>query len=205
MKNLVDKLYLLLPIVLWPMVFLVFRNIFVYAMFFATLILATFSLLRYRDLLKFTRGNKLPKILAAAAAAAAVLYLIFYFGYFATQLVGLSGSVADVYNMLYSLNSKLVLGVLLIFIGIFEEIYWRGGVQSFAEKKFKKMKGTAWIISALYYGGVHLFTLNPILAISALFVGLVTAFVANRYGLLASMLTHILWIEAVVVFLPICV
>ncbi len=203
MKNTFDKIYLLLPVLLWPIVFIEFKSVFVYAMFFATLLLAVLSLLRYRKFLPFTKSSGPNIILTVGILAAIILYLIFYFGYFASAIVGPKGSVLDVYSMLYAQNPKLVLGILLIFIGIFEEIYWRGGVQSFAEKRIKILKGSPWLISTLYYAAVHLFTLNPILAVSAFFVGLVTSLVAYKYGLIASMITHVLWIEAVVVFLPI--
>lgn len=197
-----DYLYFLLPMLLWPITFIVLRSVFVYSMLVSVLILASLTLYRNRKLIKWRTKGYLATALIGIGFAVA-LYLIFYFGnYLATDL-GLGGSVNAVYAMLYALKDRALLVILLAFIGVFEEIYWRGGVQGYAEKKTKMFRKYPWVLSTFYYSLVHVSTLNPILVIAAFFVGIVTSLVAYKYGIVASTFTHIIWIEAVVVFLPI--
>ncbi|MDE1847010.1 MAG: CPBP family intramembrane metalloprotease [Candidatus Micrarchaeota archaeon] len=193
--------YFLLPLLLWPLTFIVFRSMFVYAMLLSTFALAAFTIYKYKGYIRWKGGSYLQTILAGIIFAVA-LYLIFYFGYFASSAMGLKGSVANVYAMLYSQSNRLLLVVSLAFIGLFEEIYWRGGVQGFASKT-KRFSAFPWVISTAYYTAVHLSTLNPILVVAAFVVGLSTSLIANRYGIISSAISHIIWIEAVVVFLPI--
>ncbi len=192
--------YLALPLALWPLSFIVLRSSFIYAMCASTFVLASFSLIRYRGRIKW--GTLSPSSLAAGVVGAVVLYLLFLFGYVAAPLVGLSGSVAGAFGMIYAANTKAELVFLLALIGVFEEIYWRGGIQGIASGKGGLMGRMPWAAAAAYYTLVHISTLNPILVIAALFVGLMTSLIAHKYGIIASTLTHILWIEAIIVFLP---
>lgn len=198
----IDILYFILPLILWPLVFITFKNSFVYAMTIAALVLAVFSLWRQRGLIAWKKKGVL-QIVAAGAIGAVVLYLIFLAGYYLSIAAGLVGYVSLIYTMIYSEASKLTIFVLLAFIGLFEEIYWRGGLQGYAAKHTKTFRSMPWLASTIYYALVHLATLNPILALAALFVGLVTSLIADRYGILASAIAHIAWIEAIIIFLPV--
>ena len=194
-------IYLLLPLLLWPLTFIVFGSKFVYAMFFSVLILASLSLYKYGKYIKWnTMGY--AKTAMAGVLFAFALYLIFVAGYHVSAAVGLNSSVTDVYSMLYAQNNLAILVILLAFIGLFEEIYWRGGLQGLAGKS-RRFGRVPWMASTAYYTIVHIATLNPILVIAAFAVGLVTSIVAYRYGILASSISHILWIEAIIVFIPI--
>jgi len=119
--------------------------------------------------------------------------------------LGIGGLVGNVYQMIYGSVAKMRLIVLLFFIAIFEEIYWRGALQAYVKKNSKILTNYTWIITALYYGLVHIAALNLILVVAALVVGFVTSFVAEKYGILSSIITHIVWIELIVVFLPVMI
>lgn len=193
-----DYIFLLLPIVLWPISFRLLKSVFVYAMFCSTLILALISLYLHRKIIPWKRLSNPLLIVFTGIFGAIILSAIFFLGNFAATAVGLHSYVAAVYTSLYNIPNKIVLAILLAFIAIFEEIYWRGALQAFFEKNVKAFAGTPWILGTAYYTLVHIATLNPILVIAAFAVGLVTSIFAYRYGILSSIIIHILWIEAVV-------
>ena len=197
-----DYVYFLLPLVLWPLTFIVFSKNFVYAMSVSTAILAAFSLIRYRDKILF-RSKSIAKIVGFGAAGAVALYLLFVAGYYIALFTGNVAYVTDVYTLIYSQAQTIVLVLLLAIIGICEEMYWRGGLQGFVRKNSKVFKGMPWVASSLYYAAVHISTFNPILVIAAFFVGLMTSILAERYGIAASSIAHIAWIEAIIIFLPV--
>jgi len=199
-----DILYLALPLVLWPLVFIVFQNLFVYAMSVATLILASLTAWRYRKLVKLRSGRAL-RIVSVGIVGAVLLYLVFYAGYYLAVAAGLVSYVNLVYSMIYAQGSKLLIFALLAVIGICEEIYWRGGLQGYVAKSSSRFSKSPWILTTAYYSLVHLATLNPILVLAAFFVGLITSFSANRYGIAASIIAHVAWIEAIIIFLPVIV
>ena len=199
-----DLLYLALPLVLWPLSFVVLRSEFIYALAASTALLAALTLLFYRKSIKWTRGSSKLAVVLFGASSAFVLYLIFVAGGMLTTALGAGSYVASVYASIYGTQGKGALTMLLLaVIGIFEEIYWRGGVQGYAESHFTRFAKAPWIASAAYYAFVHTSTLNPILVVAALVVGLVAGIVAHKAGILASIITHVLWIEAIVVFFPV--
>ncbi|MDE1854885.1 MAG: CPBP family intramembrane metalloprotease [Candidatus Micrarchaeota archaeon] len=199
-----DLVYLALPLVLWPLSFIVLQSVFIYALAASTAVLACLSLLLYMDKIVWSRGSSKIIVLIFGAAAAIVLYAIFVFGGAAASALGLGSYVSSVYASIYGSQGKGLSTIfLLALIGLFEEIYWRGGVQGYAAAKSKRFAKVPWVASTAYYTFVHIATLNPILVVSALFVGLCTGIVAHKAGILASTVTHILWIEAIVVFFPV--
>ncbi len=198
----IDIIYLVLPVILWPLVFIVFQGYFVYAMSVATLVLAVFSLWKFRKSIKWNSG-KTQWVISAGIIGAILLYLVFLAGYYLAAASGLGSYVGLIYSMIYAQGSKIVVFALLAVIGICEEIYWRGGLQGYVQKHSKRFKNAPWIVTTAYYSLVHLSTLNPILVLAAFFVGLITSLTANRYGIAASAIAHILWIEAIIIFLPV--
>jgi uncharacterized protein len=198
----IDIIYLALPILLWPIVFLGFPNLFVYAMSVATLILAIFTLVMHKELIQWKKTKKYVPIILSGLMGAAILYFVFVAGAYLAGYFGLFSYVQLVYSMIYAQASKVVIFLLLALIGICEEIYWRGGVQAFA-KKSRLFKNMPWLGTTIYYSLVHIPTLNPILVLAAFFVGLVTSLIADRYGIFGSMIAHIAWIECIIIFLPV--
>ncbi|MGC8479169.1 MAG: CPBP family intramembrane glutamic endopeptidase [Candidatus Micrarchaeia archaeon] len=197
-----DYIYFGLPLILWPLSFILFSNYFVYAMTISTVILATITLLKYKDILKVKSGS-IKKILLWGAIGAAVLYLIFLVGYYLSIATNTVFYVVKVYKLIYIEAQPIFLFILLAIIGICEEFYWRGGVQALIRKKSKLFKKMPWVGAALYYGLIHISTLNPILVLAALFVGIVTSILAEKYGILSSMIAHVVWIEFIIIFLPV--
>jgi membrane protease YdiL (CAAX protease family) len=199
----IDLLYFVLPIVLWPVVFLVFNASFIYAMSVAAVILALFTVWRHREFITWKKKKSFIKIITMGIIGAIILYLIFLMGYYLATYLGLVQYVHLVYSLIYSQASTMAIAILLALIGICEEIYWRGGVQGYIEKNSKRFKSIPWAISTAYYSIVHLTTLNPILVLAAFFVGLTTSLLAKRYGIAASAIAHVFWIEAIIIFLPV--
>ncbi len=199
-----EYLYLALPLILWPMSFIIFSNYFVYAMSISTLILAIFTLAKYKKNIKVKSGS-IKKILLFGSLGAVILYLIFLGGYYLTILTGTVIYVREIYSLIYSQAQTIFLFILLAVIGICEEIYWRGGVQGLIRKKSKIFNKVPWLGSSIFYGLIHLSTLNPILVLAAFFVGLVTSLIAEKYGIIGSAIAHVAWIEAIIIFLPVLV
>lgn len=197
-----DYIYLGLPLILWPLTFIVFSNYFVYAMTFSTVLLASITLLKYKKSLRITQGTLLKGVLFGLLGAF-ILYLIFLGGYYLTLLTGTVLYVKDVYSLIYLQAQTILLFILLAIIGICEEIYWRGGVQALIRKHSKLFKNVPWLGAALFYGLIHISTLNPILVLAALFVGFVTSILAEKYGIISSMFAHVFWIEFIIILLPV--
>jgi hypothetical protein len=201
MKRLV-WLYLLLPLLLWPISFILLRQYFAYAMLASSFLLALLTVLAYKKVVFVKgRGLLLPVVLGIVGAIA--LYLLFWVGGLSLYSLGFYSGIVAIYSMIGSQGGGWVLAVGLAFIAIFEEIYWRYGLMRLFGEMDGRLARFSWLVAAFYYGAVHLLTLNFILAGAALFVGLVTAWIANKKGVLASIITHIVWIELIVVLFPI--
>ena len=201
MRGKYEIAYLLLPLLLWPLSFLVFKSEFIYAMLGSTFLLAMLTIYRYRKSINWNTGS-IPMNVLIGIGSAAVLYLAFVLGYLFLNGIGFSGGVANVYSSIYGQNSGVTLVVALALIGVFEEIYWRGGIMSIVKKR-KLFLAIPWTSAVLYYTAVHLLSLNLVLVGAAFVVGLVLAPLAYKRGILPSIIAHIVWIEAIVVFLPI--
>jgi uncharacterized protein len=204
-KNIKELVFILLPILLWPISFILLRSIFIYALLGSVFILAGMSLLFYKKSIPWKKLKDNKIIILAGIVGAILLYLIFFFGNFATSILGINGLVGNVYQMIYGSVPKLPLVILLFFIAIFEEIYWRGALQTYIKNNSKMFHKHSWLLATIYYGLVHIASLNPILVLAALLVGLVTSLIADRYGIVSSIITHIVWIELIVVFLPVMI
>ncbi len=199
-----DIAYLIAPVLLWPIVFVLLRGIFVYAMLVAAVSLALFTLLRYRRYIKLSyNGGSYLSMIWLGILGSIALYLAFFIGYQLTVLLGLNGYVSLVYTMLYSQGSRILVAPILAIIGVSEEIYWRGGLQGYLRKNSRLFRKMPWLGSTLWYSAVHLLTFNPILALAAFFVGIITGIVAERYGIVASSIAHIAWLEAIILIIPI--
>ena len=199
----IDAVFLLLPILLWPITFIVLKSVFIYSMFVSTLILALISLYYYGGMIRW-RVKSVGVTVLVGIIGAIVLYLIFYLGNYLTVYLGINGLVSNVYAMIYADVPQIPLAILLIFIGLFEEIYWRGALQGFVRGRASNFLSTMpWVLTTLYYASVHISTLNIVLVGAAFFVGLVTSIIADRYGIISSMITHIVWIELIVLIIPV--
>ncbi len=194
-------LFILLPLLLWPMVFILLSSVFIYAMLCATIILSSISYYLYKGRIKWHVG--ITKSLLAGVIGAVLLYMLFYVGYQATIALGMQKDVGNVYAMIYGNAPAFILFPVLAIIGICEEIYWRGGMQVYLKDAKSIFMRYPWIFAAFYYGLIHLSTLNIILVGAAMLVGILTNIIAYRYGILASIITHVAWIWMIVIFIPI--
>lgn len=197
----IDMIFLFLPLLLWPITFILLKNIFIYSMLISTFILAVISLIIHRDVIRWRHKN-IYLTLAMGIFGAVILYSIFYFGNILTIYMHINNSVSNIYSMIYKDVPLIPLAIILMFIGIFEEIYWRGALQGYIEKNVKIFSALPWMGTTIYYSLIHLSTLNFVLVGAAFLVGLVTSVIAYRYGILSSMITHIVWIEMIVIFIP---
>ena len=193
MDNYLKTLYFTLPFILWPLTFIVFKPYFMISMFFSTLLLSGVTLYFFREHIDWGEPSK---SLISGIISAITLYLIFYTGNYIAGIIGLGNYVAEVYKMIRTVKNIYTLLIGLALIGLFEEIYWRGGLQG----EFKD--SYAWIKSTIPYTIVHISTLNPILVVAALIVGLILGLTAQYFGLTASIISHITWLELIIVIIP---
>ncbi len=200
--KLIELLFILLPLLLWPLTFIVLNTIFIYAMLVSVIILAIISLHIYGRQIKWS-NNGIIRTIIIGIIGALILYLLFYIGYYATILLGIQKGVSNVYTMIYGNAPTLILMPTLALIGICEEIYWRGALQVYVKKKSRFFRKMPWVAGAMYYGLIHLSTLNIVLFAAAIIVGIVTSIIAYKYGILSSIITHVVWIEAIVILFPI--
>ena len=198
-----DFVLVILPALLWPISFILLHSIFIYALLGSVIVLATVSLLFYKQIISWGKLKNTALLIAIGIIGAAALYAIFYFGNFAASAIGIGGLVDNIYNMIYGNVAKVQLVVLLAFIGLFEEIYWRGALQSYVKRNSRVFKNIPWVATTIYYTVVHISALNPILVVAAFLVGLITSIIADRYGIISSIITHIVWIELIVVLIPV--
>ena len=193
--------YIALPLVLWPLSFDVFSRYFVYGMAISTLLLGSLSLAWFRDRLRWVRVNAVITVVLGVVMAG-ILYLIFIGGYALLRFMGLGNYVALVYEMVRDMADAYALSIALVIIGFMEEVYWRGGLQELARGLGGVFSREPWLASMIYYTLIHISTLNPALVAGAFAVGLVDGILADKAGLTASILTHIIWLELMIVLLP---
>ena len=188
---------LTIPFILWP---IVFNRVF--TDFWSGLAIATATLLILS--VKINHGLDLPSgvpWLILGAASAFIMYGGFYFGFQVTKgIAAFSGGISSVYQLKTS-YPILVIAALLVFpIGPGEEIYWRGLIQ-------RKLQGSgqkyAWILQAIPYTLIHLFTLNPPLLVTALIGGLAWGYLYRLSGSITpNILSHTIFDLLIFVVLP---
>jgi CAAX protease family protein len=189
-------LTLIIPFVLWPIVFNRILTDFWSGLAIATAILLILSA-------KINRGLYLSASvpwIVLGAASGFIMYGGFFLGFQATRgIAAFSGGISSIYQL--KTSSLLFIGALLVFpIGPGEEIYWRGLIQ-------RKLQGTgrryAWILQAIPYTLIHAFTLNPPLLITALIGGLAWGYLYKLSGSITpSILSHTIFDLLIFVILP---
>ncbi len=189
-KNISHMLLFTIPLIVWPLVFVILKNTFLYSMGLATTFLGLTTVLFFKnDLIHLlingqNQKSKLKSIFIGVVSSF-VLYIIFLLGGKISYYLGFGNLVLSIYDMVLSIN-KIILSVALIIIGVMEEIYWRGFIQGI----FINDTPYPWILSSIYYSMVHIVTFNYILVIAALIVGLITGYIAYQFGIVPSIITH---------------
>ncbi|MBQ6254538.1 MAG: CPBP family intramembrane metalloprotease [Bacteroidales bacterium] len=117
------------------------------------------------------------------------------------------GEVDLVYSMRQGIPSWVIAALLLLLIGPAEELFWRGYVQRTLSRTLggKRPEDKAFVITALVYALVHVWSLNFMLIMAALVAGCVWGLIYRiRPGMLPALIvSHALWDVLVFIVLPI--
>jgi len=189
--------YIIIPFILWPISFLILKQYFIISMLISTTILGISTLLLCKEFIILKPNHK---AFSYGFLGAFILYLIFVAGDVSSEYLGLGIYIDNVYVLIRNLGDKAILSLALVWIGLMEELYWRGGLQGLLSKL---IQDKSWLASSLLYMLVHIVTANPILIIASLIVGLVMAILADLYGLVAPITAHIIWLEFIIVLFPV--
>ena len=115
--------------------------------------------------------------------------------------------VDSVYAMKTGLPSWLIAVLLLCLIGPAEELFWRGYVQRTMGRILggKNPEDKAFILTAVIYALVHIWSFNFMLIMAALVAGLVWGLIyrLRPQTLPALIISHALWDALVFILLPI--
>ncbi len=115
--------------------------------------------------------------------------------------------VDSVYAMKNGLPTWLIAVLLLCLIGPAEELFWRGYVQRTMGRILggKNPEDKAFILTAVIYALVHIWSFNFMLIMAALVAGLVWGLIyrLRPQALPALIISHALWDALVFVLLPI--
>lgn len=115
--------------------------------------------------------------------------------------------VDSVYAMKTGLHAWLIAVLLLCLIGPAEELFWRGYVQRTMGHILggKNPEDKAFILTAVIYALVHIWSFNFMLIMAALVAGLVWGLIyrLRPQALPALIISHALWDALVFVLLPI--
>jgi CAAX protease family protein len=140
-----------------------------------------------------------PLAIVFGIASAVLLYLFFWSGYQVLKgFPQFAGTISSVYSLKGAEPVSFIASVLLFPIGPTEEIYWRGFIQNALAKRLSTRSSI--LLTSAVYGSIHVPTLNPSLIFVAFIGGLVWGYVYHRWGLAASMVSHVLWDEMIFVF-----
>ena len=197
MDRKINLIYILLPFILWPIAFIILRDIFLISMAISTGLIGILSITLYRD--RISLGG-LRGLLIIGPPGSIILYFIFYIGDILADILYLSGYIDEVYVMVGSAGDKSILLAGLVWIGFMEELYWRGGLQGL----FRDVYGARypWIYSSILYSTVHISTLNPILIISSLIIGLFLGLISEYHGVAATIFIHVSWLILILLIYP---
>ena len=116
--------------------------------------------------------------------------------------------VDSIYSMKTGLPTAVIAALLLLVIGPAEEFFWRGYVQRTMGKLFegrKSLQDKAFVVTAVIYALVHVWSLNFMLVMAALVAGVVWGLLyrLRPQMLPALIVSHALWDALVFVWMPI--
>ena len=136
--------------------------------------------------------------------SAATLYGVFFLGNTLAPYImpGAHAEVAGIYNLGSGMSRVWVMLLLLFITGPGEEIFWRGFLQEELERKWGAVY--AWLTASAIYGGVHIFSGNPMLIAAALVAGLFWGgLYAWKKDLAALIVSHSLWSAFIFAVFPV--
>lgn len=137
-------------------------------------------------------------------SSAVLLYAVFLAGHAAAPYV-LSAADLQV-GRIYELGegtSKIWIALLLLLVtGPGEEIFWRGFLQEHLQRRLGAVPG--FLAASLVYGGVHVFSRNPMLILAALTAGVFWGgFYLWKKDLAALIVSHAVWSAVIFAVAPI--
>ena len=134
--------------------------------------------------------------------------LLLYFIFWTASLLmtgyspALKGQIVSLYSLKQQLAEWKIAALLFFVIAPGEEIFWRGMVQRLAETNFGAISG--WIIAAILYGAVHLWSGNLLLSAAAVVAGLYWGYLYRRFGTLwPGIVSHAIWSLLIFILYPI--
>ena len=175
---------------------------FWYSMSCAALILSVLTIWLSQDLKHQFQVNRRDIIIGIASAA--LLWIIFYIGDAISKWMFdfADMQVNNIYRIKDNENIFFIGIVLTFLIGPAEEFFWRGYLQHMLTKKHGKY--VAYILTALMYALVHIWSFNFMLIMAAFICGLFWGLLyLYRHNMVTNILSHSLWDVIIFILLPI--
>ncbi len=192
---------ILLPFLLWFIIFIVSPFSFWFMMMSAVIILNVYIIIiRGYNILP---GNFKKEDIIWGIISAFLLYLIFAIGYtlFSQILPNFNDKIEQVYQLRNNYNNFYLIFILLFIIGPGEEIFWRGFLQREFQNIFQPVIGL--LLTTAIYTMVHLFTGNIGLIIAAAVAGLYWGILYLwKKSLFMIIISHALWDVLILVLFP---
>jgi len=157
----------------------------------------------YLQYLKKDFSQALVRKVSIGAISAALLYMLFYVGnYLSRSWFDFAGDgIQHVYDFKGNAEAMRIGLLMLCVIGPGEELFWRGVLQRQFSGKFGKFGG--FILAAIVYTGVHVFTGNVMLILAALVAGLFWGWMYMRFNsMVMNIVSHTLWDISVFILFP---
>ncbi len=176
--------------------------------FWYLMIVATTTLITY----SFIVGRKETKIvynfrwkwIPVGVLAATILYVLFLAGdYFSSLIFDFAGRQIDNIYATKSQSGQIFIGLaLFLLIGPAEEIFWRGFAQHHLSLDYGETRG--FLITAVVYTFVHIWSFNFILIMAALICGLFWGWLYKKYkSIWPCIISHAIWDVVIFIILPI--
>lgn len=173
-------------------------------MVISTSILSVISIFNYKN--QLSRVNFSIKEVLIGILSAVLLYLVFFAGKNLLDIMKIIPNHQQNISNVYASRGMLpgwTIALLLFFpVGFGEEIFWRGYLQRLMSERYGNVK--ALLLTTFFYTAVHIPTLNPILIIAALLVGIFWGlmFIWRNNNIVAPMISHMVWDPVIFIILP---
>lgn len=190
------------PVLLWALIFW-WQPLPFWDLMAPSMLILMILALRLRARAFFSERLRLVDV-AIGVGSAAVLYGLFYLGNAIAPLIlpGATSDIGGVYGMTSGVSPALIGVLLLLIVGPAEALFWQGTVQTVWMRRFGKTRG--WLLTGALYGGIHLFSFNPMLVVAALVAGLSWGLLyRQQHRVWQIVISHALWDLAVLVLWPI--
>ena len=198
--------------VLWFFIFSPWTRGYVnfwWAMSGAAIVLTVLTVSLTPDRKALFQIEKPVKQLLGGVGIAVALWGVFWLGdRLSTMMFDFAqGQVEAVYAIRNGLPAGQIALLLLLLIGPAEELFWRGYVQRTLTRILsgKRAADLAFVVTALFYALIHIWSMNFMLVMAALVAGTVWGFLyrLNPKLLPALVVSHALWDAMVFVIIPI--